>query len=233
MATKKVLTKEQRAFEKVWAELTPRQQKALNPKRFEKEKAAAAKAKLKEKAAAAKAKAAKKAPAKKTPAKKVAVSTRKTTNLADTLPSAPPAPPAEAIKPAKKSASKSKGKGQPRITEKRMVNGLDSSKTYLIVAEKPKGNEECQIGVRFVGNEYRIHAFPDFKSHGIDSEAYTTGRIRSPGNGRGQYQTRWVGRAEFEGFMNKLRESALHAHIHDDILKDKFNLSPEVEAVSA
>lgn len=227
-------------------------QKEADKKAAEKLKAAnkkaADKAKKEKLAAAAKAKAAalkaKKAPAKK--AAKVAkkstiskakeavkkVASRTKTVISETL--APGFVPA-AAEPKKGKAAAATPSGlaaQPRITEARMVNGLHSHSTYVIVAEKPKGNTDFQIGVRYCGSEYRIHAFPDFAAHGIDAPMYANGTRRSAQNNRGAYQTKWVGKEEFKGFMAKLRESALHAHIIDELLQSKLSLS-SVEPVAA
>lgn len=119
-------------------------------------------------------------------------------------------------KPAKKSA-------RSVIDAVKMVSGLDgSAKTYVVIAEKPKGSTEKKIAVRYVGREYRVHAFPDFKSHGIDAPMYTNGTIRPPRGDRGQYQTQWVGLTEFKGFLVKLGESEDHAHLAAKLLAEKF-----------
>ncbi|QIN95205.1 hypothetical protein DLP3_042 [Stenotrophomonas phage vB_SmaS_DLP_3] len=311
-AAKKPLTRAQKEAEKVWKGLTARQQKALDPKKFEREqkaikaaaekakkqaKAAADKKKAADKKAAEKAKATAKKAATKKPAKKATKVVKKTVkktaapkvsqnDVAKAAPSyeyrslktnrkvsesyakanptlvvkkrltnaikpiAPKAPAkpkktilqkgAEAVKKVANRAKAavtgavSNADAQPRITEARMEAGLSgSAKTYLIVAEKPKGNKDAQIGVRRIDGRYRIHAFPDFKTHGIDNKHYTSGTIRGATSERGQYQTRWVDPTEFTGFMNKLRESGDHAHIVDDLLIARLGMKPEKEAVAA
>ncbi|ATS92300.1 hypothetical protein DLP05_047 [Stenotrophomonas phage vB_SmaS_DLP_5] len=305
-AAKKPLTRAQKEAEKVWNGLTARQQKALDPKKFEREqkaiKAAAEKAKKQAKAEADKKKAADKkaadkakAAAKKATAKKATkkvakkvvkktaapkvsqndgkaapsyewrslktgrkvtesyakanptlVAKKRLTNAIKPLAPKAPAKPKKTLlqkgaDAVKKVASRAKAAvtgeqvdAQPRITEARMEVGLSGSQqTYLIVAEKPKGNRDAQIGVRRIDGRYRIHAFPDFKSHGIDNSHYTSGAIRSATSERGQYQTRWVDSNEFTGFMNKLRESNQHAHIVDDLLLSRLGIKSTTEAVAA
>lgn len=298
-AAKKPLTRAQKEAEKVWKGLTARQQKALDPKKYEREQKAikaeaekakkAAKAKAdKEKAAAKKLAEKQKAAAKKAAAKKASKKVVKKTaapkvsqndgkaptyewrslktgrkvteSYAKANPtlvakkrlSAKPAAPKAPAKPkktvlqkgveaVKKVANRAKAAvtgeqvdAQPRITEARMEVGLSgSAQTYLIVAEKPKGNRDAQIGVRRIDGKYRIHAFPDFKSHGIDDSSYTNCTIRAPNGQRGQYQTRWVDGTEFTGFMNKLRESNQHAHIVDDLLMSRLGIKSTTEAVAA
>lgn len=220
--------------------------KAKEQKKKEAEKAKSAKLKAAEKAKAEKEKAAKKKAeakakevtkkaakktAKQTKAAKVKeavsnISRRKTTQIKSTLP-------AEKKSKNIKSEAQPEITAQPRITTARMVNGLYSHLTYVIVAEAPKGNTDCQIGVRRVGSTFRIHAFPDFAAHGIDAPEYKHGTRRPADNGRAAYQTNHVNEAEFKGFMTKLRESASHAHIVDDLILSKLGVQMVGEAVAA
>lgn len=224
--------------ERAWKALTPRQKKANDPKRYDKEVKAAAKAKEAEKKAALKAKekakkdaekakAKKLADAAKAKAKKSAGATTKTV-VKKTLGKVKDAVKKVSTKAKKTIADSTTATpavdAQPRITKARMEYGLEGdAKTYLIVAEKPFDNSDCQIGVRNINGLYRIHAFPDFASHGITDAGYTSALKRPANSHRKGYQTRWVGNAEFIGFMNKLRESNQHAHIVDRLLIERLS----------
>lgn len=267
MATTKKAVKAKPLSDRAWKKLTPRQKKANDAKRYEKERAAELKA-----AAAAKeqkklddlnkkyvytsAKTGRKVsvkyalanpdttirqPRKKAVVKKVASKT--------TAKKVAKSPVKKALAKAKKVVDKAiekakvsvrPGTAKPKkvkaggiIESIKMVSGLDGfAKTYAVIAEKPLGSSSTKIAVRFTGNQYRVHAFPDFKTHGIDADLYTSGAIRSPKGDRGQYQTRWVGLTEFKGFLVKLGESEEHAHLAAKLLAEKFGENVLQEATA-
>lgn len=62
------------------------------------------------------------------------------------------------------------------------IDGRCSYKTYLVVAAKPEqeADQFNAIGVRDLGDQYRVHAYPSFGFFGLETPA---GKYDRPGHG--------------------------------------------------
>lgn len=84
-----------------------------------------------------------------------------------------------------------------RFEERTMVNGLCSTRSYVVVSRVNPGDDKPFVAMRNMGNTVRVHAFPNFKENGVEKPPYEHGLIRTEKG----YQTCWVPRDEAKALM--------------------------------